>query len=86
MQVRFSVSSQKCESEGCGLYLVAYCYSVYCRLAVPQVLTGSEKSAVLVFVTTETERQASWSRLEGLILHWCVLPPRCTCAEAWPVL
>jgi len=31
---------------------------------------GSEKSAVLVFVATETERQASWSRLDGLILHW----------------
>lgn len=31
---------------------------------------GSEKSAVLAFVATETERQASWSRLDGLILHW----------------
>jgi len=31
---------------------------------------NGEKSAVLVFVATETERQASWSRLEGLILHW----------------
>ncbi len=31
---------------------------------------GSEKNAVVVFVATETERQASWSRLDGLILHW----------------
>lgn len=31
---------------------------------------GSDKSAVVVFVATETEREASWSRLEGLILHW----------------
>ncbi|KAJ9534572.1 hypothetical protein V8C86DRAFT_2646662 [Haematococcus lacustris] len=36
------------------------------------VAKGGEKSAVLVFVSTETERQASWSRLEGLILHWAV--------------
>lgn len=31
---------------------------------------GSEKKAFLAFVATETERQASWSRLEGLLLHW----------------
>lgn len=34
------------------------------------VQVGGEKSAVLAFVVCETERQASWSRLEGLILHW----------------
>lgn len=28
------------------------------------------KEAVVAFVATETERQASWSRLEGLLLHW----------------
>lgn len=31
---------------------------------------GTEKNAVVVFVATETEREASWSRLDGLILHW----------------
>ncbi|KAL6757796.1 hypothetical protein V8C86DRAFT_2613602 [Haematococcus lacustris] len=36
------------------------------------VAKGSEKSAVLVLLCTETERQASWSRLEGLFLHWAV--------------
>lgn len=40
------------------------------------VQKGSDKSAVVVFVATETERQASWSRLEGLILHWaCTASP-----------
>lgn len=29
-----------------------------------------EKIAHVAFVATETERQASWSRLEGLLLHW----------------
>mmetsp|Transcript_16100 Transcript_16100/g.34835 ORF Transcript_16100/g.34835 Transcript_16100/m.34835 type:complete len:290 (+) Transcript_16100:299-1168(+) len=36
---------------------------------------GSERSAVVAFVCTETEREASWSRLEGLLLHWA-------CSEA----
>ncbi|KAG2433942.1 hypothetical protein HYH02_012487 [Chlamydomonas schloesseri] len=31
---------------------------------------GLDKTALIAFVATETERQASWSRLEGLILHW----------------
>lgn len=38
--------------------------------APTQHAQGADKSAVVVFVVTETERQASWSRLEGLILHW----------------
>lgn len=31
---------------------------------------GSERTAVLALVATETEREASWSRLEGLVFHW----------------
>ncbi|GLC39969.1 hypothetical protein PLESTB_001631800 [Pleodorina starrii] len=31
---------------------------------------GLDKTALIAFIATETERQASWSRLEGLILHW----------------
>lgn len=31
---------------------------------------NGEKNAIVVFLATETQRQASWSRLEGLILHW----------------
>lgn len=31
---------------------------------------GGEKSAAIVFLTTESERGVTWSRLEGLILHW----------------
>lgn len=38
-------------------------------------LQGIDKTANLAIVVTETERQASWSRLEGLILHWA-------CSEA----
>jgi len=34
------------------------------------VQKGSDKNAVVAFVVTETERAASWSRLEGLLLHW----------------
>ncbi|KAG1668113.1 hypothetical protein FOA52_003900 [Chlamydomonas sp. UWO 241] len=30
----------------------------------------SGKKAILAIVATETERVASWSRLEGLLLHW----------------
>ncbi|MEW5303898.1 MAG: hypothetical protein WDW36_006548 [Sanguina aurantia] len=33
---------------------------------------GSEKTAVLALIVTETSRLASWSRLEGLLLHWAV--------------
>eukprot|EP00879_Flechtneria_rotunda_P013466 GHRR01014060.1.p1 GENE.GHRR01014060.1~~GHRR01014060.1.p1 ORF type:complete len:243 (+),score=71.88 GHRR01014060.1:1071-1799(+) len=51
------------------------------------VKKGSSKTALLSFVVTETERQMTWSRLEGLLLHWAVsrkappnerweLPPR----------
>lgn len=31
---------------------------------------GLDKTAVVSLVATETQREASWSRLEGLILHW----------------
>lgn len=31
---------------------------------------GLDKTAYVVVVACETERQASWSRLEGLMLHW----------------
>ncbi|GFR52374.1 hypothetical protein Agub_g14934, partial [Astrephomene gubernaculifera] len=31
---------------------------------------GLDKTALIALVATETQRQASWSRLEGLILHW----------------
>lgn len=31
---------------------------------------GLDKTAYVAVVATETERQASWSRLEGLMLHW----------------
>mmetsp|Transcript_16373 Transcript_16373/g.28069 ORF Transcript_16373/g.28069 Transcript_16373/m.28069 type:complete len:284 (+) Transcript_16373:120-971(+) len=34
------------------------------------VQKGSDKTAVVVLVATETERTMSWSRLEGLIMHW----------------
>lgn len=37
---------------------------------------GGEKIAHVSFVATETERQASWSRLEGLLLHWACVPSR----------
>lgn len=40
------------------------------------VQKGDNKEAVMAFVATETERQASWSRLEGLLLHWaCASEP-----------
>lgn len=38
------------------------------------VQKGGNKEAVIAFVATETERQASWSRLEGLVLHWACSP------------
>lgn len=46
------------------------------------VKSGSSKKALLSVVVTETERQMTWSRLEGLLLHWAVSrksPP----AEKW---
>ncbi len=36
----------------------------------PPFPQGLDKTALIALVATETERQASWSRLEGLILHW----------------
>lgn len=37
---------------------------------------GAYKKAVLAVVVAETEREASWSRLEGLLLHWaCASAP-----------
>lgn len=33
---------------------------------------GGDKTAYIALVATETSRQASWSRLEGLLLHWAV--------------
>jgi len=37
---------------------------------------SGDKVAHIAFVATETERQASWSRLEGLLLHWACVPSR----------
>lgn len=45
-------------------------------------LTPSFLQAMVSIVVTETERQMTWSRLEGLLLHWAVsrkAPP----AEKW---
>lgn len=53
-----------------------------CSVAGVTVTKGSGKVAVLSLVVTETERQMTWSRLEGLLLHWAVsrkAPP----AEKW---
>uniref|UniRef100_A0A7S3QKU3 Uncharacterized protein n=1 Tax=Dunaliella tertiolecta TaxID=3047 RepID=A0A7S3QKU3_DUNTE len=43
------------------------------------VQTGAERTAVVVMVATETEREASWSRLDGLMLHW-----GCSTAQGGP--
>jgi hypothetical protein len=37
---------------------------------------NGDKTAHVAFVATETERQASWSRLEGLLLHWACVPSK----------
>lgn len=53
-----------------------------CSVAGVVVKRGGSRKAVLSLVVTETERQMTWSRLEGLLLHWAVsrkAPP----AEKW---
>lgn len=53
-----------------------------CSIAGVTVKSGSSKTAMVSIVVTETERQMTWSRLEGLLLHWAVsrkAPP----AEKW---
>ena len=37
---------------------------------------NGEKTSHVAFVAMETERQASWSRLEGLLLHWACVPSK----------
>jgi len=57
------------------------------RMRAWAALQGSERTAVVVMVATETEREASWSRLDGLLLHWgCSTAQVCRKAleaEAW---
>ncbi|WIA32608.1 hypothetical protein OEZ86_003411 [Tetradesmus obliquus] len=51
-------------------------------IAGVQVKSGTSKRAVMSVVVTETESLMTWSRLEGLLLHWAVSrkgPP----AERW---
>eukprot|EP00878_Enallax_costatus_P001683 GHUV01001837.1.p1 GENE.GHUV01001837.1~~GHUV01001837.1.p1 ORF type:complete len:303 (+),score=84.76 GHUV01001837.1:427-1335(+) len=53
-----------------------------CSVAGVIVKSGSSRTALASVVVTETERQMTWSRLEGLLLHWAVsrkAPP----AEKW---
>jgi len=53
-----------------------------CSVAGVKLVKGGKKTALLSLVVTETERQMTWSRLEGLLLHWAVsrkAPP----AEKW---
>jgi len=53
-----------------------------CSVAGVKLVKGGKKTALLSLVVTETERQMTWSRLEGLLLHWAVSrkPPP---AEKW---
>lgn len=53
-----------------------------CSVAGLKLVQGTKKTALLSLVVTETERQMTWSRLEGLLLHWAVSrkPPP---AEKW---
>lgn len=53
-----------------------------CSIAGVVVKSGKNRTALASIVVTETERQMTWSRLEGLLLHWAVsrkAPP----AEKW---
>lgn len=53
-----------------------------CSAAGVKVKEGGKTMALVSLVVTETERQMTWSRLDGLLLHWAVsrkAPP----AEKW---
>lgn len=54
---------------GEGVSQVVQCHTS-CTVHVPT--QGSDRTAVIALVATETSRLASWSRLEGLLLHWAV--------------
>ncbi len=64
----------------CVCVCVRVCVCVWLCVRLKPPVQGAEKTAVLVFVATETERQQSWSRLEGLVLDWaCSSGP----GDAW---